>query len=54
MKEPWKKLKLTEQSYLIAYTQGYRGAFQKPNTTYETGTSLRKAYDKGRRDAKKY
>lgn len=50
--QPWEKLGLTETSYLLAYTQGCRDAFKKPNTLYKAGTSLRKAYNRGRKDAK--
>jgi hypothetical protein len=55
MKQPWDKLGLTELSYLLAYSQGYKAAFIKDyDTTYKTGTALRKAFNKGKRDAKKY
>jgi len=53
MKLPHEKLNLSELAYNLAYSQGYRDAFGKPNCSYRKGTSLRKVYDKGRRDAKK-
>lgn len=53
-KQPWEKLGLSELSYLMAYTQGCRDAFKKPNTLYKAGTPLRKAYNKGRKETKNY
>lgn len=54
LKQPWEKYGITEMAYLMAYTQGYQGAFRSPNTTYKHGTVLRKIYNKGRREAKQY
>ena len=54
MKLPHEKLNLSELAYNLAYSQGYRDAFRKPTCSYKPGTTLRKAYNKGRRDAKKY
>ena len=52
--QPWEKLSISELSYLMAYTQGYNSAHltHKPKTSYKAGTSLRKAYNRGRKDAK--
>lgn len=44
---------LSEFAENLAYSQGYRGAFSKPDTSYKKGTALRRAYDKGRREARR-
>jgi hypothetical protein len=44
---------LSEFAENLAYTQGYRGAFSKPECSYKKGTALRRAYNKGRRDARR-
>jgi hypothetical protein len=52
---PWAKLGLTETSYLLAYSQGYRAyeyKYGKKNCSYKAGTGLKKAFDKGYREAK--
>ena len=56
IKGPWTKYKLTEFAYLMAYTQGYNSAFHvyKEKCSYEPGSGLRKAFNRGRRDAKKF
>jgi hypothetical protein len=54
MKQPYEKLGLSETAFLLAYSQGYREAFNKPECSYKKGTALRRAYDKGRREAKKF
>lgn len=53
MKLPHEKLGISELAYNLAYSQGYREAFSKPECSYKKGTALRRAYDKGRREAKK-
>lgn len=52
---PWTKLGISETAYLMAYTQGYNSGYltYKQKCGYKSGTSLRKAYDKGRRDSKR-
>jgi len=54
VKQPYEKLGLSETAFLLAYSQGYRDAYSKSNCSYRKGTALRKAYDKGRREAKKF
>lgn len=52
---PWTKLGLSEFAYLMAYTQGYNSGFYtyKEKCSYASGSSLRKAFNKGRRDSKR-
>lgn len=55
MKQPWEKLGMSEAVYLICYTSGYNNAFSKRfKCPHKAGTSAWKAYNKGKRDAKKY
>jgi len=54
MKLPHEKLGISELAYNLAYSQGYRDGFSKSNTSYKRGTALRRAYDKGRRDARRF
>lgn len=54
MKQPWEKLQMSEVVYLVCYTSGYNNAFNKTKCAHKAGTSAWKAYNKGKRDAKKY
>ena len=54
MKLPHEKLGLSELAYLMAYSQGYRKAPCGYRNTTTVGAALRKAYNQGRRDAKKF
>jgi len=45
--------KVSELGINLAYTQGYRDAFNKVKCPYNN-PMLKKAYNKGRRDAKKF
>ncbi len=53
MKLPHEKLGLSELAFNLAYSQGYRDAYSKVTCSYKKGTALRRAYDKGRRDARR-
>jgi len=54
--QPWEKYGVSELSFNLAWTQGYRDRMNrngKKDCTYKKGTALRKVYDKGYRDGKK-
>ncbi len=54
-RQHWERLGMSEMVYLMCYTSGYNNAFNKRfKCPHKAGTSARKAYDKGKRDAKKY
>lgn len=53
MKLPHEKLGISELAYNLAFSQGYRNAYSKIACSYGRGTSLRKAYEAGKRAAKK-
>jgi len=51
---PHEKLGISELAYNLAYGQGYRAASDKgAKTSYKKGSALRKAFDAGKRAAKK-
>ena len=52
----WEKFGLTETSFLLAYSQGHRARVYREGKkfcSYRIGTNLRKAFDKGYREAYK-
>ena len=52
-KLPHEKLGMSEMVFLMCYTSGYNNAFRRDcKCPHKKGTSARKAYDKGKRDAK--
>ena len=53
MKLPHEKLGLSELAYILAFSQGSREAYDKVTCSYKKGTALRRAYDKGRREARR-
>ena len=53
-KLPHEKLGLSETAFLLAYTRGYGDAYRNISPAYAPKSAQRKAYDKGRRDAKSY
>ena len=51
--QPWEKLSVSELSYMMTYSSGYRSAFLGDRNPYKRGTPLHKIWDKGKREAKK-